>query len=658
MNSIRKKLTISILTIFVISFSLLGIINYWNAHTTIVTDVEQNLQYLAKSQAEELGLWLNTRKAEVDLLANSPIIINGDRDAIIKYLQKESQRNPLYLRFLVADTAGNTYYTNGTTANITDRPFFQQAMAGKAGVSDPVISKVDGKMVVVVTSPIKKDGKIVGVLGGTVTIDDLIKRVMEIKVGKSGYAVVHQSDGLVIIHRDKDLILKSNSLIDPNAPSSLKALTERMIKGTSEIAKYSYNNEEKYAAFTPIPGTTWSILLSVPVKETTERLNFLLWTSMTVGAVVLILTVIITSLLAKRIAAPIQELSTYADCIAQGDVSTKEIKIASKDEIGSLASSFSTMSKNLQSLIQQVANSSHQVSAATEQLTATSDQSAQAANQVANTITDVATETEEQLAKIKNTVTVVEQISASIQNAAATAACVANTTDKTAYAAKDGIKSIDAAINQMENIQKTVTNSAQVVARLGQRSQEIGQIINTISNIAGQTNLLALNAAIEAARAGEQGRGFAVVADEVRKLAEQAHDSAKQIAELISEIQVDTNQAVVSMGEGTQEVKLGSEVVSNAGKTFKEINNMVDEVASQINTIAMAVKEMAAGGEQIVASVHDINDISRNISDQTQTLAATTEEQSASAMEISDASQSLAKLAEQLQTSVQKFKGY
>jgi methyl-accepting chemotaxis protein len=290
-------------------------------------------------------------------------------------------------------------------------------------------------------------------------------------------------------------------------------------------------------------------------------------TSMIAGALSAVFGIGIGIFAARRISRPVNQLAEVAQKVASGDL-TQQVKAYSQDEIGQLASAFNTMVIQLKTLIRQINTNAEQLAASSEELTASSEQSAQAANQIATSITDVAAGATEQMSAANETSAVVQQMSAGIQQMAASANQVAAQSSQAADKAKDGGAAVEKAVSQMAQIENTVNNSAAVVAKLGERSKEIGQIVDTISGIAGQTNLLALNAAIEAARAGEQGRGFAVVAEEVRKLAEQSQEAAKKIAELIGEIQGDTDKAVVAMNDGTREVKTGAEVVNAAGIAF------------------------------------------------------------------------------------------
>lgn len=368
-----------------------------------------------------------------------------------------------------------------------------------------------------------------------------------------------------------------------------------------------------------------------------------------------ILGIIIGYVSSKRISKPLKHVTDIAIKVANGDL-TVTTHIDRQDEIGILASSFDKMTLDLKKLINQIGINSEQVAASSEELTASASQSALASIQVADSISDVAEGAIEQLKASNNATAVVEEISASIEEISASVQEVAEKSQATSDRAKTGGDSVDKAIKQMSVIEVTVNESSELVTRLGHRSNEIGQIIDTISNIANQTNLLALNAAIEAARAGEQGKGFAVVAEEVRKLAEQSQESAQEISKLVTEIQSDTNNAVVAMKEGTKEVKIGAKVVSEAGVSFEEIANMVEFVSTQISEISIAVDQVASGSEVIVSSVRDIDTLSRKTSEESETVSAATEEQSASMDEIAESSQMLSKLSEELRTSISKFR--
>ncbi len=208
----------------------------------------------------------------------------------------------------------------------------------------------------------------------------------------------------------------------------------------------------------------------------------------------------------------------------------------------------------------------------------------------------------------------------------------------------------------MQAINRSVSQSAEVVSKLGESSKQIGEIVDVISGIAGQTNLLALNAAIEAARAGEQGRGFAVVADEVRKLAEQSHEAAQKIAHIVREIQTETTSVVTVMQQGTVDVARGSDVIISTGERFTAIVNLVEHLNSEIQEISAASEQLSASSEEVVKSVDSVKHLAGETAANTQTISAAAEEQSASMEEIAASSQALSSLADELQMVVRRFK--
>ncbi|BBB91449.1 MAG TPA: methyl-accepting chemotaxis protein [Methylomusa anaerophila] len=657
MKSIQMKLTVTIIVIFLVALSTLGGLNYFRAREIVTENITSDIQKMAAISAGDVSDWLEIRKSEVSVMSLAPVVRSGNLEAIAPFLKDVVAENKVYdsIGFIKPD--GTYMNSSGATGSLADREYFQRAIKGEKIISNPTTSKTTGKTMVPLAVPVKNDGAIIGVLYGTINMDSLTQKILDIKVGQTGYAMVTQGDGLRIIHPDKETVMKSNPIKDANADPAQRQLTELMVKGEKGLlALKSSDGVVKYYSYAPVPGTAWSLAICVPADEVTGIVASLTVISLVTIIVVLLVAAVLIAWFARRIARPIQTMEAAASQIAGGNIRQVKLDVNSNDEIGRLGRSFEQMAGNLRDIIKQIHTDAEQVAAASEELTASSEQSAQAANQIATSITGVANGANEQLVVANEATAVVDQMSASIQHVAANTNQVAVQSSQAAEKAKEGGHAVEKAVSQMVQIEDTVNTSAKVVAKLGERSKEIGQIVDTIAGIAGQTNLLALNAAIEAARAGEQGRGFAVVAEEVRKLAEQSQEAAKKIAELIGEIQGDTAKAVAAMDDGTREVKTGAEVVNAAGVAFREIVELVSQVSAQVREISAAIQQMASGSQQIVDSVKKIDAFSRSSAGEAQSVSAATEEQLASMEEIAGSSEALAKLAQELQATVAKFR--
>jgi methyl-accepting chemotaxis protein len=656
MKSIQTKLTVTILIIFLMALGALGSLNYWKARSIITESVTDDMSKLAINSAGDVGAWLETRKLELTMIAAAPMVQNGNLDDIFPFLVNAVKMNSIYISLGYTLPTGDCISSTGARTNLADREWFQRAMRGETFVSDPFLSATNGHLTPVVAVPVKKNGKVVGVISGAADMEGLTGKVLTIKAGQTGYAFVVQGDGLRIVHPDKNIAMKSNPLKDAGTEPAMKQLTEQMVRGEKGLASLkSSDGIEKYYAYAPIPGMNWSLAISVPVSEVTGGVSALTTISLITIVVVLVIAALAITVLTSKIVGPLRNMVAYIEEVAAGDLSERQWTFYSRDEIGQLAAAIIRMRGNLRSLITQISQATEQVSASSEELTASAEQSVQAANQITTSITNVATGSTTQMGAANEATSVVEEMSASIQQVAANANQVATQSAQAAGKAKDGSGAVDKAVSQMIKIENTVNTSAQVVAELGERSKEIGQIVGTISGIAGQTNLLALNAAIEAARAGEQGRGFAVVAEEVRKLAEQSQEAAKQIAELIGEIQGETDKAVLAMNNGTREVKAGADVVNAAGDAFREIVKLVTQVSGQVQEISTAIHQMATGSQQIVGMVRKIDGLSQKSAAEAQGVSAATEEQLATLEEIASSSQALSMLAEDMQAAVRQF---
>ena len=657
MNSIQVKLTATFLILFLVALTTLGGLNYWKAKELLFENITQNVSVLANNSSEDVGNWLEARKMELTMMSYAPIVRSGNPEAMVPYMADAVKGNKVYEAIGFAVPSGFFYNSAGATGSLADREAFQRAVKGETVITNPIISKSTGHMITAVEIPVKVEGKIIGVLYGTINMDDLAKRILELKVGQTGYAFVVQGDGLFIIHPDKEVVFKQNSLNDSKADAKQKEMITSMINGEKGFTLYyDSQNIEQFTAFASVPGVNWSLGITVPVNEITGSVSALKTISLLTIVIVLAIVAGFIAWYARLIAKPIREIETVANKVAQGDIRLTKLNIVSNDEIGNLGQSFVQMTDNLRELVQRILGATEQVAASSEELTASAEQSAQAANQVAMSIAQTAQGTERQSIAVTKALSLVEQITGRAQQGASNATDTVHIVKKAVGAANGGNEAVDTAIKQMDKIQLTVENSAKIVGELGEHSKEIGRIVETIGSIAGQTNLLALNAAIEAARAGEHGRGFAVVADEVRKLAEDSQNAAKQITSLITDIQAKTNTAVLAMKEGTVEVKIGTEVVDQAGGAFTDIMEQVKEVAVIAQGTAEELSQLATISGQVLNVVQEVNAASREIGSQSQSISASTEEQSASMEEIASSSQALAKLAEDLQNAVNTFK--
>lgn len=449
-----------------------------------------------------------------------------------------------------------------------------------------------------------------------------------------------------------------NALAEYNRVADQTIVT-RTEKGLADAALVMNTAKEKNEIAEKLMVDTVAFLTERMDLRTEQNKNL----ADSIERVIIILDVIIlvcaiagSTWLMRRISRPLADVVTAAHDIADGDLQIKQIHYAGDDEIGDLLRAFSHMAKNLQEIVTHVSRSAEQVAAASEQLTASADQSALAAGQVAETITSVAAGAYTQGTTVEHTADIVQEMARAIGHIAENSSTVSARSAETSKAATIGSQAMQQATDQMQAINRSVSQSAEVVGKLGESSKQIGEIVDVISGIAGQTNLLALNAAIEAARAGEQGRGFAVVADEVRKLAEQSHEAAQKIAHIVREIQAETTSVVTVMQQGTVDVARGSEVIISTGERFTAIVSLVENLNSEIQEITAASEQLSASSEEVVKSVEWVKQLAGETAANTQTISAAAEEQSASMEEIAASSQALSRLADELQMVVRKFK--
>ena len=378
-------------------------------------------------------------------------------------------------------------------------------------------------------------------------------------------------------------------------------------------------------------------------------------TLITVMIIAFVLGLAIASVIGRHISRPLRHLKAAASSIAEGDLTVADIELKSKDEVKDLALSFNTMKGNLRSLIEDVNDNTLQVTAAAQQLAASTEEVSRASHEVtANTeqissgIQVSAKAAQESSVAMEETATGVQRIAESVQ----TLNVEAQSMEQLAATSETSVKE---AKDQMDRIFESSNETNQLIKQLSRQVSEIETITQVITDITEQTNLLALNAAIEAARAGEHGKGFAVVADEVRKLAEQSKTSASEIVNLIGEIQQDAQQVEQSVAGSMENVEQGVQVIDDAAHAFHNIIVAVQSMGGQIMDISSATEEISASAEEVSASIQEIASQATVVSSQTEQNTAAVEEQMATLEEINSVSYELDQQAVKLQQMIQRF---
>ncbi|WBA14559.1 methyl-accepting chemotaxis protein [Salinivibrio proteolyticus] len=581
--------------------ALVSAVQAWFSVTQLKDETQQNvtaqMRDIALSTSNFIDEWLDIRSKM--LLANVPLIAsqpNVDRELLLT--KRQGNFLTVYAGFSDGSVAfGDKTETWPANYDPRTRPWYKQASAADGLIITPPYVDANGAGMVISFAKAFND-RYQGVIAADLSVNAIVEEVLNVKMPNNGFAFLVDSNNNVVAYRDTALSNKPLTQVDDELTPAF--IQQARSSDALQTIDFDGDGREKLVAVTHVEGANWSLGVVQDRELAFASVSEQIISTLITSVVLFVIIALIAGALIHRMLAPLTQLTHAVSSLSKGSGDlTQRLDIVRHDEIGELAGHVNAFLEQLQSMIGRSVSQSVALSERAEQCRELAHQSSGLVGQQQGDVDQIAT--------------AIHEMSTTANEVASNAELTARSAQDAESACRDGLSVVEDNRKAITQLAEHVDQATNVIRELDTNSQSINQIISTIQDIAEQTNLLALNAAIEAARAGEQGRGFAVVADEVRVLSQRTHDSTEEIRNMIETLQSTTQRAVDGMTQSNEMATSSVERAASASDKLNEITRAIGDISEMAAQIASAAEEQRAVTDDINRNTQAVRDLSLEI---------------------------------------------